>query len=61
MSEASFQVLEPLSHDGVSYAIGEKVSLPADLAAPLIAAGVVVELQAAPKRRKESTKESGKD
>lgn len=61
MSEASFQVLEPLSHDGVSYAIGEKVSLPVDLAESLIATGVVGAMQAAPKRRKEGTKESGKD
>jgi hypothetical protein len=61
MSEARFQVLEPLLCNGVFYAVGTEALLPADIAAPLIATGVVVALQAAPKRRKEGAKEAAKD
>lgn len=51
MAAAAYTVQEPLSHDGVAYAVGEVVQLAAEVAEPLIAAGVVAAAEAPKKGR----------
>ena len=42
MADARYTVQQPIAHDGQYYAVGAVVKLGRDIAAPLLADGVVV-------------------